>query len=153
MCANHLKFMKIAVEEGVKAGRLEEVPVGAVLVSNSGEVVAAAHNETIRIADPTAHAEIIALRAAAKKVRNYRLPNTTLYATVEPCIMCMGAIVHARITRVVFGADDPKWGGAGSLYNFAEDARLNHRPEIIRGICREECMSLIRDFFVQRRTS
>jgi len=153
MCVNHLKFMKIAIEEGKKAGQIEEVPVGAVLVSYSGKIIAAAHNETIRMADPTAHAEILVLRAAAKKARNYRLPNTTLYATVEPCVMCMGAIVHARISRIVFGADDPKWGGAGSLYNFAEDTRLNHQPEIIRGICREKCMALIRDFFVQRRTS
>jgi tRNA(adenine34) deaminase len=148
---NHLEFMMIAVKEGKKAGRIDEVPIGAVLVAISGDIIAAAHNETIRLADPTAHAEILALRKAAHKVQNYRLPGTTLYVTVEPCVMCMGAIVHARVSRVVFGADDPKWGAAGSLYNFTTDKRFNHRPEIIRNVCEDECRQLIQEFFHEKR--
>jgi len=113
--------------------------------------LSSAHNRTIDLADPTAHAEILALREAALKINNYRLLNTTLYVTVEPCIMCMGAIVHARISGVVFGADDPKWGAAGSLYNFAEDDRLNHRVGIISGVCEAECRGLMQAFFRAKR--
>jgi tRNA(adenine34) deaminase len=101
--------------------------------------------------DPTAHAEILALRQAAQKTQNYRLLNTTLYVTIEPCVMCMGAIVHARISALVFGAKDPRWGGAGSLYNLAADNRLNHQVEIIEGICEDECRSLMQDFFRSKR--
>ena len=143
--------MKLALNEAKKAGQKSEVPIGAVLVAESGNILAASHNQTISLADPTAHAEIITLREAGQKIRNYRLLNTTLYVTIEPCIMCMGAIVHARVSRVVFGAHDPKWGAAGSLYNIAHDTRLNHRPEIITGICEEECRTLIQDFFRKRR--
>ena len=150
---NHSEFMTIAIEEGKKAEYMDEVPVGAVLVSISGDTIVAAHNETIRLADPTAHAEILALRTAAQRVQNYRLPDTTLYVTVEPCVMCMGAILHARVSRVVFGADDPKWGAAGSLYNFASDRRFNHRPEIIRNVCEDECRQLMQNFFREKRKS
>ena len=125
--------------------------MGSVLVSENGEILSAAHNQTINLVDPTAHAEIIALRKAALEINNYRLPNTTLYVTVEPCIMCMGAIVHARISRVVFGATDPKWGAAGSLYNYAEDDRLNHRVEITAGVRAEDCRRLMQDFFRAKR--
>jgi tRNA(adenine34) deaminase len=152
MRANDLEFMKLAINEAKKAGQKDEVPVGAVLVSGSGDILSRSHNQVITFADPTAHAEISALRKASIKVSNYRLLNTTLYVTVEPCVMCMGAIVHARVARVVFGANDLKWGAAGSLYNFAEDTRLNHRPEIISGICRDECRELIQDFFRSKRT-
>jgi len=93
----------------------------------------------------------LVLRQAAQKVLNYRLLGTTLYVTIEPCMMCMGAIVHARVTRVVLGAKDPKWGAAGSLYNFAEDVRLNHRPEIIQGVCQDECRALMQEFFRSKR--
>jgi tRNA(adenine34) deaminase len=151
MGLNHVKYMSIAFEEGKKAGQIEEVPVGAVLVASSGDIIATAHNQTIRMSDPTAHAEILVLRGAARNMHNYRLPGTSLYVTVEPCVMCMGAILHARVSRVVFGAEDPKWGAAGSLYNFAEDTRLNHQPEIISGIMETPCKELMQDFFRKRR--
>jgi tRNA(adenine34) deaminase len=147
----HTSFMKLALNEAKKAGQKAEVPIGAVLVAESGDILSSAHNQPITLADPTAHAEIIALRKAAQKVLNYRLLSTTLYVTIEPCLMCMGAIVHARVARVVFGARDPKWGAAGSLYNFADDVRLNHRPEIISGVCQDECRALIQDFFRAKR--
>ncbi len=143
--------MKIALAEAKKAGQIGEVPVGAILVSENGDILSAAHNQTIKLADPTAHAEILALRKAALEVNNYRLLNTTLYVTVEPCIMCMGAIVHARISRVVFGATDPKWGAAGSLYNFAADDRLNHRVKITTSVCAKDCRRLMQDFFRAKR--
>ena len=143
--------MQLALREAEKAGQKDEVPIGAVLVAKSGDILALSHNQTISLLDPTAHAEIIALRKASQKVLNFRLLRTTLYVTVEPCIMCMGAIVHARIEKVVFGTKDLKWGAAGSLYNFADDVRLNHRPEIIHGICQDECRSLIQDFFRKKR--
>ena len=143
--------MKLALNEAKKAGQKAEVPIGAVLVAESGDILSAAHNQPITLADPTAHAEIIALRKAAQKVLNYRLLSTTLYVTIEPCLMCMGAIIHARVAKVVFGARDPKWGAAGSLYNFADDVRLNHRLEIIPGVCHDECRALIQDFFRAKR--
>jgi tRNA(adenine34) deaminase len=151
MTEEHIKFMKLALNQAKKAGQRSEVPIGSVIVSESGEILSASHNQIISLADPTAHAEIITLRKAAQKISNYRLLSTTLYVTIEPCIMCMGAIVHARVSRVVFGAHDPKWGAAGSLYNFAHDTRLNHRPEIIHGICEDECRTLIQDFFREKR--
>ena len=143
--------MVLALFEAKKAGQTGEVPIGAILVSDNGSILAATHNRTIDLADPTAHAEILALREAAVKINNYRLLNTTLYVTVEPCVMCMGAIVHARLERVVFGAADPKWGAAGSLYNLADDNRLNHRVEIIKGICEDESRALMQDFFRMKR--
>jgi tRNA(adenine34) deaminase len=147
----HADYMYMALEEARRAGRIDEVPVGAVLVSASGDILAAAHNRTIAEQDPTAHAEILALRAAAGKLRNYRLLNTTLYVTVEPCGMCAGALVHARVERLVFGAPDPKWGACGSLCNLAADPRLNHQLEVISGICAEECRELMQAFFRSRR--
>jgi tRNA(adenine34) deaminase len=143
--------MRIALEEARRARRIDEVPVGAVLVDESGSLLATAHNRTIANADPTAHAEILALRAAAGKLRNYRLLNTTLYVTIEPCLMCMGAVVHARVARVVYGAPDPKWGAAGSLYHFAQDGRLNHRPGVVSGVCETECRELMQEFFRLKR--
>ena len=151
MTDTHENFMELALDEAKKAGQIGEVPVGAILVSENGEILSAAHNQTIKLADPTAHAEILTLRKTALEINNYRLLNTTLYVTVEPCIMCMGAIVHARISRVVFGAPDPKWGAAGSLYNFAADDRLNHRVDIITGVCAEDCRRLMQDFFLSKR--
>ena len=143
--------MELALIEAKKAGQMGEVPIGAILVDSDGAILSAAHNRTINLADPTAHAEILALREAAAKINNYRLLNTTLYVTVEPCIMCMGAIVHARISQVVFGAGDPKWGAAGSLYHFAEDERLNHRVAITKGVCEQECRNLMLEFFRAKR--
>jgi tRNA(adenine34) deaminase len=151
MSSDHEKFMRLALREAEKARLAEEVPVGAVLVSDSGEILASAHNRTIGFNDPTAHAEVLALRKAGEKLSNYRLLNTTLYVTIEPCPMCMGAIVHARVARVVFGACDPKWGAAGSLYDFPSDPRLNFRPEIVSAVCADECSAIIRDFFRMRR--
>ena len=151
MSDTHTKLMEIALAEAEKAGQIGEVPIGAVLVSENGKILSADHNQTIKLADPTAHAEILVLRKAAHEISNYRLLNTTLYVTVEPCIMCMGAIVHARVSGVVFGATDPKWGAAGSLYNYAEDHRLNHRVEIIADVCANDCRRLMQDFFRAKR--
>ncbi len=151
--ADHHQFMQLALEEARRAGSLQEVPVGSVLVSGAGEVLAAACNRTIAEHDPSAHAEILALRAGGQKLQNYRLLNTTLYVTIEPCIMCMGAIVHARVARLVYGASDPKWGAAGSLYNLAADSRLNHQVDVIPGVCEGECRRLIQDFFRSKRSA
>jgi tRNA(adenine34) deaminase len=151
MADTHEYFMELALKEAKSAEQIGEVPVGAILVSENGEILSAAHNQTIKRTDPTAHAEILALRKAALEINNYRLLNTTLYVTVEPCIMCMGAIVHARISRVVFGANDFKWGAAGSLYNVAKDDRLNHHVEIITGARAEDCRRLMQDFFRAKR--
>jgi len=147
----HLEFMARALRLAGCALQDHEVPIGAVLVGKSGEILALERNQTISLSDPTAHAEILALRKAAEKVMNYRLLNTTLYVTIEPCIMCMGAIIHARVGRVVFGAFDPKWGACGSLYDFSKDPRLNHQPEIISGVRESECRNLIQDFFRSKR--
>jgi tRNA(adenine34) deaminase len=147
----HEKWMNWALAEAKKAGQLQEVPIGALLVSEENEVLALSHNLCITSMDPTAHAEIIALRMGAQKVQNYRLLNTTLYVTVEPCFMCMGAIIHARVKKVVFGTWDEKWGAAGSLYNLSKDTRLNHQPEIIQGVLEDECKEMIQQFFQARR--
>jgi tRNA(adenine34) deaminase len=147
----HIEMMNLAIKEARAAGQSGEVPVGAVIVDASWQVIARAHNETIGRCDPSAHGEVLALRLAARKTRNYRLLGTTLYATLEPCVMCMGAVVHARVERVVYGAPDPKWGGCGSIVNLAGDSRLNHHPEVIGGVCLERCRELIQAFFRQRR--
>lgn len=150
---DHNHVMGLALAEARKAAAMDEVPVGAILLSADGAVLAGACNQTIRRNDPTAHAEMLALREAAEKIGNYRLPGAMLYVTIEPCVMCMGAAVHARVAAVVFGARDPKWGGAGSLYNLADDTRLNHQIAIISGIREAECRSLIQDFFRSKRKS
>jgi len=151
MNQDHQKFMRLAIEEAKKAGQKDEVPVGAVIAAPSGEILSQAHNQVVFQADPTAHAEILALREAAKKIGNYRLLNATLYVTVEPCPMCMGAVVHARVERLVFGTYDSKWGAAGSLYNLATDTRLNHQLEVISGVCEDTCKKLMQDFFRTKR--
>ena len=143
-------WMRLALVEAEKAAALGEVPVGAVLVDGNG-LLAAAGNSPIRQCDPTAHAEILALRAAAGLRANYRLPDTTLYVTLEPCPMCMGALVQARVRRLVYGASDPKGGAAHSLYNLGDDPRLNHRLEVVGGLLAEECGRLLKDFFRVRR--
>lgn len=149
--AQHISYMRTALVQARLAARLQEVPVGAVLVSAEGDILAEAHNRTICNHDPSAHAEMLAIRQAAAQRQNYRLLNTTLYVTVEPCLMCMGAIIHARIQRIFFGTRDPKWGAAGSLYNLGEDRRLNHHPEIVEGLLLDECRELIQGFFRERR--
>ena len=145
-------YMQIALSEARKGAQAGEVPVGAALVDERGVLLAAAHNQPIGLNDPTAHAEILVLRLAAKKAMNYRLLNTSLFVTMEPCVMCMGAIIHARVKRIVYGAADLKWGAVGSIYNFAQDKRLNHQPEIIQGVCAEECRSILKEFFKAKRT-
>ena len=137
-----------AARKGMAAG---EVPVGAVLVGEGGGIIARAFNSPIALNDPTAHAEVLALRSAAARLGNYRLPGTTLYVTIEPCIMCVGAIIQARVRRLVFGASDPKGGACVSLYRLPEDPRLNHRLEVTGGIREAECRELLQEFFKARR--
>ncbi len=144
-------YMRLALREAEKAGQSDEVPIGSVIVAKTGEVISYAQNMTLCLADPTAHAEMLAIRKAAHFLGNYRLIEATLYTTIEPCIMCMGAIIHARLKRVVYGAPDPKWGGAGSLYNLSDDARLNHRVTVTAGVCEDECRSLMQGFFRNKR--
>ncbi len=134
--------------EGMAAG---EVPVGAVLVGEGGEVLVRAFNQPITLQDPTAHAEILAVRAGARLRGNYRLPGVSLYVTIEPCIMCLGALLHARLRRLVFGAPDPKAGACVSLYRLPEDSRLNHRIEVTGGVREAECRGLLQEFFKARR--
>jgi tRNA(adenine34) deaminase len=144
------EFMQLALEQGRAAALAAEVPVGAVLVRD-GEVVALAGNRTIRDCDPTAHAEILVLREGARKLGNYRLAATTLYATIEPCSMCAGAIVQARVPRVVYGCDDPKGGAVRSCFEILTHPRLNHRVEVTAGLLASECAALIQSFFAERR--
>ncbi len=151
MASSHEHFMQMAIDQAIAAGQMGEVPVGAVIVDADSQVIARGHNRTIRNCDPSAHAEINVLRAAARQLKNYRLLSTTLYVSIEPCVMCMGAIVHARVKTVVFGASDPKWGAAGSLYHLGQDPRLNHQVEILKGICADRCRLVIQDFFRSRR--
>jgi tRNA(adenine34) deaminase len=143
-------WMSAALAEAALAEAEGEVPVGAVIVANQ-TIIGRGHNQPIRLHDPTAHAEILALRDAASALRNYRLPGTTLYVTVEPCLMCMGALLQARVQRVVFGCYDPKAGAAGSLYDVSNDARLNHRIEVAAGVMEAECRDLLQRFFRVRR--
>lgn len=143
-------WMRRALELASRAAREGEVPVGAVIVRGGVEVGAGA-NAPIRDADPTAHAEINAIRAASRATGNYRLVGTTLYATLEPCVMCAGAIVHARIDRVVYGAADERWGGAGSVFDVLGCDRLNHRPAVRSGVLGEESALLLLEFFRARR--
>ena len=143
--------MRQALSEAKQAAREDEVPVGAVLVAQDGTVLAKEHNRTITLCDPTAHAEILALREASRTLGNYRLLNTTLYVTIEPCIMCMGALLQARVAKIVFGAKDPKCGGAGSCYNLAADAALNHTIDVQAGLLENECRILIQEFFRAKR--
>ena len=144
------QFMRIALEEARRAGREGEVPVGAILVSE-GEVIGRGRNRPVSLSDPTAHAEILALREGATRVGNYRIPNSTLYVTIEPCAMCAGAILQARVQRLVFGAEDPKTGAVRSIHSLLTDERLNHRVEVTSGILSEECGEILRHFFQARR--
>jgi tRNA(adenine34) deaminase len=153
MLEEHGYYMDLALIEARKAFTADEVPVGAVLIDGTGDILSAAHNQTIGSHDPTAHAEINTIRQAGRKIKNYRFLNATLYVTVEPCIMCMGAIIHSRITHVVFGAVDVKWGAAGSLYQLQEDQRLNHQPRVTGGVCENACRQLMQDFFKTKRQS
>jgi tRNA(adenine34) deaminase len=143
--------MRQALDCARDAYALGEVPVGAVLVDADGGVLARAANAPIATHDPTAHAEIIVLRAAGQLLRNYRLPGCTLYVTLEPCAMCVGALVHARIARLVFGATDPKTGACGSVFDLAANPRMNHRITVMGGVLAEDSAELLRRFFAARR--
>jgi tRNA(adenine34) deaminase len=144
------EFMSLALAEAEKALLAGEVPVGAIVV-RGGEVIASAHNGPVGLKDPSAHAEILALRRAAAAEGNYRLAGVTLYVTIEPCLMCAGALVHARVSRLVFGAPDPKGGAVVSLYGVLQDARLNHRVEVTGGVLREACSEILSRFFREKR--
>jgi tRNA(adenine34) deaminase len=143
-------FMREAIDQALQARDAGEVPVGAVLVQ-SGRVVGRGSNCPIGRNDPTAHAEIMALRAGGQELGNYRLVDTDLYVTLEPCIMCMGAIIHARVRRVIYGAPDPRVGAAGTVFDFTADDRLNHRVEVKAGVLEDMCRKLMQDFFKDRR--
>jgi tRNA(adenine34) deaminase len=143
-------FMALAIEQARAAAESGEVPVGAVLVHGE-QILATGRNAPIASHDPTAHAEIVALRAGARSLGSYRLIDTTLYVTLEPCIMCAAAVVHARVRRLVFGAWDPRAGGAGSIVNVFALPALNHRVDVFGGVLMEECAQLLQEFFAQRR--
>ena len=146
----HEYFMRFALREAERAGEHDDVPIGAVIVCE-GEVLAAAGNERELRRQPTAHAEMLAIEEAARRLGGWRLPNTVLYVTLEPCAMCAGAIVQARIPHLVYAAPDPKAGAAGTLYNLVQDARLNHQVEVTTGVMEEEAAALLREFFSGRR--
>ena len=143
--------MREAIKEAKEGWLHGEVPVGALLISQSDEILARDHNRCISLNDPTAHAEILVIRQTAQKLKNYRLNGVTIVVTIEPCPMCMGAIMNARLDMLVFGAFDPKWGAAGSVYNLPDDERLNHRITIISRIMEQECRDLMQGFFRERR--
>jgi tRNA(adenine34) deaminase len=145
-------FMRLALEQACLAQEAGEVPVGAVIIDANGMLLASGFNRVIQDHDPTGHAEVVALRNAAKKNGNYRLPGATLFVTLEPCVMCMGAIMHARLARVVFGASDPKTGACGSVINLPLESRLNHHTQVEGGVLAHECGETLRDFFKRRRS-
>ncbi|MCH9745422.1 MAG: tRNA adenosine(34) deaminase TadA [Proteobacteria bacterium] len=150
MNKTHEKWMMLAIEQARIAQKIDEVPVGAVLVQND-QLIASAHNQPIINHDPTAHAEIQVLRAAGQKLQNYRLPDTTLYVTLEPCTMCLGAMIHARVSRVVFGAYDQKTGVCGSCQDLSTSSCFNHSINTHGGILASECKDLLQHFFKNRR--
>jgi len=145
-----VQFMQEALAEARSAAAAGEVPIGAVLV-HDGKILARAGNRTIRDCDPTAHAEIVALREAARLLANYRLADTTLYVTIEPCSMCAGAIIQARVPRLVYGADDPKGGAVRSCFEILSDPRLNHQVKVTSGILAADCATILQSFFSERR--
>ncbi|WP_076591106.1 tRNA adenosine(34) deaminase TadA [Herminiimonas arsenitoxidans] len=143
-------FMRQALDQAHNAWALGEVPVGAIVVKD-GQVIATGFNQPIGTHDPTAHAEIMALRAAATILGNYRLPGCEMFVTLEPCAMCSGAMIHARLSRVVFGASDPKTGACGSVVNLFEQNQLNHHTQLTGGVMADECGALLKEFFAERR--
>ncbi|CAN7336204.1 tRNA adenosine(34) deaminase TadA [Pseudoduganella sp. LjRoot289] len=145
-------YMRQALEQAQRAWDQGEVPVGAVVVKD-GVVIARGYNQPIGRHDPTAHAEIVALRAAAEVLGNYRLPGCELYVTLEPCVMCSGAMMHARLSRVVYGAPDPKTGACGSVVNLFEQERLNHHAQAVGGVLADDCAGILKSFFAARRAA
>lgn len=150
MHAHDEYFMRLALEEAKKAFAEDEVPIGAIAVLD-GEVIASNHNRKEQLRDPLAHAEMLVLSETSEKLERWRLTGVTLYVTIEPCLMCMGALIHSRIDRLVFGARDPKFGGARSLYELGEDPRMNHRFEVKEGVMAEEAAALMKKFFADKR--
>ena len=146
-------WMRQAIAQAHIAADLDEVPVGAILVNSVGELLAAGHNQPISAQDPSAHAEIVVLRLAALKLGNYRLPETTLYVTLEPCTMCVGALVHARVGRLVYGANEPKTGAIESAQQLFQTGKFNHQPVIDGGVLAVECSALLTQFFENKRAS
>ena len=149
--ADDEKYMRLAIEQAEIAGRIGEVPIGAVVVDKSQKILSCAHNLRESRHDPTAHAEIIAIRKAGGKLDSWRLDGTTIYVTVEPCVMCIGAIILARISRLVFGARDPKAGAVISVYEIGCDDKLNHKIEYTEGVLVKDCSHLLKDFFKSLR--
>ncbi|HEY8418845.1 MAG TPA: tRNA adenosine(34) deaminase TadA [Clostridia bacterium] len=143
-------FMRLALKEAQKALKTKDVPVGAVIVKD-GKVIAKAHNEREKLNDATAHAEIVAIRRANKKLKSWYLDGCVLYVTMEPCVMCAGAIINSRIEKVIYGAQDFRFGCCGTLYNLPEDTRFNHRAQVFGGVLAEECAKLLTDFFKKLR--
>jgi len=150
--AGHSHYMNLALEQARLAAAKGEVPVGAVVVSETGSILGTGHNEPLALNDPTAHAEILALRRAAVSRRNYRLIDCTIYVTLEPCIMCTGALICARVKRLVFGVRDHRFGAVESMHRLLYDRRLNHEIEVIEGILEPECTDLLTAFFRDKRT-
>ena len=145
-------WMRQAIEAAQQARDLDEVPIGACLINKNGELLAAAGNRTITDSDPTAHAEILVLREAARKIGNYRLTETALYTTIEPCAMCAGALVNARIERLIFGARDERFGAVESVFQLCNTSSLNHQIKISSGVLADDCRKLMQDFFRAKRT-
>jgi len=145
-----IQFMQEALAEARSGAKAGEVPIGAVLIYD-GKILARSGNRTIRDCDPTAHAEVIALREAARRLGNYRLADTTLYVTIEPCSMCAGAIIQARVPRLVYGTDDPKGGAVRSCFEILSHPRLNHQVEVTSGVLAADCAAIIQSFFAKRR--
>jgi tRNA(adenine34) deaminase len=152
LSSNDETLMHLALAEARSAEAAGEVPVGAIIVSATGEVIGRGDNRVLRTSDPTAHAEIVALRAAGLALSNYRMLGCTLYCTLEPCSMCAGAILHARIARLVYAAADPKAGACGSVLSVMNHPALNHRVEVVEGVLAEECSSMLTNFFRARRS-
>jgi len=145
-----IQFMRVAIDEARAAAVAGEVPIGAILV-HGGKILARSGNRTIRDCDPTAHAEIVVIREAARLLSNYRMPGTTLYVTIEPCSMCAGTIIQARIPRIVYGADDPKGGAVRSCFEILTNSALNHQVEVVPGVLAADCASILQSFFAARR--
>lgn len=147
------RYMRLALAEAQKAADRGEIPIGAVLLGADGELLASDGNRSIELHDPTGHAEMLVIRQAGKKTGNYRLTGSALYVTIEPCIMCAGAMIHARVDKLIFGAPDPKTGAVISCYQIGSDKRLNHTIKVWDGIMADECSSLLRIFFQRKRKS
>jgi tRNA(adenine34) deaminase len=145
-----LEYMQLAIEEARASAKAGEIPIGALLVIED-KIISRSGNRTIRDNDPTAHAEVVVIREAARIINNYRLANTTLYVTLEPCAMCAGAIIQARIPKLVYGADDPKGGAVRSCFAVLSNSKLNHQADVVSGILAEESASLLQSFFAARR--